>query len=239
MSTKRSNKKFFMGLAVAFLLPLSFYFITKALSKDKIHMPRYYGVDSVSAMNKDGKVVEDTIFHRISDLALTNQLGDKISLDSTLKGKILVVDFFFVSCPSVCPRLTGNMTMLQRAFRHNPRMETSLEGDVQFISITVNPERDTFPALRAYADHYYANHDHWWFLTGDKKLIYNFARNELKLTVGEGDGGPDDFIHTEKLTLIDRDRHIRGYYNGLDTAEVRRCADDIVLLTLEKDKPGR
>jgi protein SCO1/2 len=148
----------------------------------------------------------------------------------------LVIDFFFINCPSVCQKLTGNMTMLQRAFRKNPRMETSLESDVQFLSITVDPAHDTFPAMRAYADRFYANHDHWWFLTGDKQIIYNFARNELKVAVGPGDGGADDFIHTEKLTLIDRERHIRGYYDGLDTADVRRCADDIVLLTLEKEK---
>lgn len=225
-----------MALAVAFLLPLSFYFITKALSKDKIHMPRHYGVDSVVTVNVDGKMKDDTIFHKISDLSLTNQLGDKISIDSNLKDKILVIDFFFINCPSVCPRLTGNMTMLQKAFRKNPRMETSLENEVQFISITVNPEHDSFPAMRDYADRFYANHDHWWFLTGDKKIIYNFARNDLRLSVGPGDGGADDFIHTEKLTLIDKERHIRGYYNGLDTADVRKCADDIVLLTLEKEK---
>jgi protein SCO1/2 len=236
MAQKRSNNKFILGLAVAFLLPLSFYFITKALSKDKIHMPRYYGVDSVISNTANGKTHNDTVFHRISDLALTNQLGDKISIDSNLKGKILVIDFFFINCPSICPRLTGNIGMLQKAFRKNPRMEQSLDNEVQFVSVTVDPAHDSFQALRAYADRFYANHDHWWFLTGDKKAIYDFARNELRLEVGPGDGGADDFIHTEKLTLIDKDRHIRGYYNGLDTADVRKCADDIVLLTLEKDK---
>ena len=113
-------------------------------------------------------------------------------------------------------------------------MESNLDTAVQFISITVDPLRDSFQALRAYADRYKVNHDHWWFLTGDKKSIYDYARNELHLTVGPGDGGADDFIHTEDLILLDGNREIRGYYEGLDTASIRKCADDIVLLTLEK-----
>jgi len=223
-----------MGMAVAFLLPLSFYFITRILSKDKIHMPRHYFADSTGVKMVRGKKVDDSFFHRVADLAVINQLGDKISLNTTLKGKILVIDFFFTTCPIICPRLTGNMGMLQKAFRRNPRMESNLDTAVQFISITVDPLRDSFQALRAYADRYKVNHDHWWFLTGDKKSIYDYARNELHLTVGPGDGGADDFIHTEDLILLDGNREIRGYYEGLDTASIRKCADDIVLLTLEK-----
>lgn len=217
-----------MGLAVAFLLPLSFYFIARYLSKDKIHMPRHYGVERVENQH-------DTVYHRVANLSLTNQLGEKISTDSTLKGKILVVNFFFANCPTICPKLTGNVTLLQKAFRKNPKMENNLDTAVQFLSITVDPAHDSFQLLRQYADRFRANHDSWWFLTGDKKEIYNFARNELHLAVGPGDGGAEDFIHTEKLTLIDKDRFIRGYYDGLDTLQLRKCADDIVLLTLEKE----
>ncbi len=222
-------------MAVAFLLPLSFYFIARILSKDKIHMPSYYGVERVDTKVVDGKTVNDTIYHQVGNISLTNQLGDLIATDKTLKGKILVVNFFFVDCPTICPRLTGNMSMLQKAFRRNPKMESSLDTSVQFLSITVNPAHDTFQLLRTYADRFKANHDSWWFLTGDKAAIYNFARNELKLAIGPGDGGADDFVHTEKLTLIDRNRKIRGYYDGLDTVQLRKCADDIVLLSMEKD----
>ena len=225
-----------MGLAVAFLLPLSFYFITRFLSKDKIHMPGHYGVDHVDKRVDGSKEYYDTVYRTIAPITLTNQLGQQISTDSDLKGRILVVGFFFADCPIICPRLTGNMTMLQKAFRRNPKLENSLENSVQFLSLTVNPVHDTFQLLRAYADRFHVNHDQWWFLTGDKRTIYNFARNELHLTVGPGDGGAEDFIHTEKLTLIDKDRHIRGYYDGLDTVQLRKCADDIVLLTMEKDK---
>ncbi len=236
MTKRSSSKKFLIGIAVAFLLPLSFYFIARLLSKDKIYLPGYYVADSIDSISNDGKTEVDTVFHQVADILLTNQFGKQISVNDDLKNKILVVDFFFISCPTICPKLTTNMGLLQKAFRRNPKMERSLDTAVHFLSITVNPERDTFQALRAYANKYKANHDTWWFLTGAKKDIYNYARNELRVYATPGDGGADDFVHTEKLVLLDQDRYIRGYYNGLDTADLKRCADDIVLLTLEKKK---
>ncbi len=225
-----------MGLAVAFLLPLSFYMIAKVLSKDKIYLPGYYGVERVDSATVDGKVMLDTVYHKVSDLKLVNQLGQDVTLNGTLENRILVVGFFFTNCSAVCPKLAGNITMLQRAFRRNPKMENALDNTVHFLLISVDPANDTVNALRAYADRFGANHDHWWFLTGDKPSIYNYARNELKLSVGPGDGGADDLIHSQKLVLLDARRHIRGYYDGLDTVAIKHCADDIVLLTMEKEK---
>jgi protein SCO1/2 len=129
------------------------------------------------------------------------------------------------------------MALLQRAFRKTERR--SNDTIMQLISITVNPERDSFPAMRAYANRYNANHDHWWFLTGSKKDIYDYARNELHVSVQPGDGGADDFIHTEKIVLLDKERYIRGYYNGLDSIDMKRCADDIVLLSMQKNKKNK
>ncbi len=225
MTKKKSNSRFLIGLAVALVLPLSFYFVAKVLKKDKIKMPHFYRSETV--------VNKDTVFHQVKDLTLVNQLGDTISLNKTLKGKILAVDFMFTSCPSVCPKLTGNMKMLQWAFRKDPKKKRSMEEDVQLISITVNPEADSFPVLRAYADRYGANHDRWWFLTGDKEKIYDYARNELGLSLQPGDGNEHDFIHTQKIVVLDQERYIRGYYDGLDTAAISQCAYDISLLSIE------
>jgi protein SCO1/2 len=236
MTKRKSNKKFLLGLTVACLLPLSFYFIAKGLSRDKIHLPGYYVADRVDSSLVDGKMVKDSIFHQVADLRLTNQLGSLVSLNEDLKGRIVLVNFFFSTCPTVCPKLTAHMGMIQKVFRRNPKMDRSLENSVHFLSLTVDPERDSFPALRAYAERYNADHDHWWFLTGDRKDIYNFARKELRVVMEEGNGGADDFIHSQTMVLLDQDRYIRGYYNGLDTMEIRRCADDIVLLTLEKKR---
>jgi protein SCO1 len=236
MEVKRNNKKYFIGIAVAFGLPLFCYLLVTGLSKDTVHPPKYFVADSVAVkVDAHGKKTYDTCYHRVADIRLINQVGESVSLDSDLKGKILVIDFFFVSCPTICPRLTSNMAMLQRAFRKNKAKESSLDTVVQLVSMTVNPLCDSFKRLREYADRYGANSDHWWFLTGDKKQIYDFARNQVFVTAAPGDGGPDDFIHTEKMILVDRNRHIRGYFNGLDSIEVQKIADNIVLLTLEKD----
>ena len=238
MAQKRSNGKFFLGITVAVLLPLSFYLITNELSKGKVKMPGHYVIDKIDSQQVNGKLKADTSYHHMADITLTNQLGERISLNKDLKGKMLVIDFFFANCPSICPQLAKNMKLLQTSFRKDTRKEASLDTIVQFISITIDPAHDSFQALRAYADRFGANHDHWWFLTGDKKAIYDFVRNELHLSVGPGDGSADDFIHTGEFTLVDRDRYIRGYYDGLNDTAVRKCADDIVLLTME-NKHGK
>lgn len=231
---RKSNSRYILGIAVAILLPLSFYILAKALKKDRIAMPGYYIADTVLTLTVEGVEKPDTVYHRISDLRLVNQFGDEVGLNTDLKDKVLVVSFMFTNCPSVCPRIISNMKMIERAYRRDPKKKQSLNTDVQLISITVNPERDSFPVMRRYADRFRVNHDHWWFLTGDKQKIYEFARNELGLSVQPGDGGADDFIHSEKLVVIDRDRHIRGYYDGLDTMAVGKCTYDVSLLTMEK-----
>ena len=234
MTQKKSNKKIFLALVVAVLLPLSFYLVTNELSKGKVRMPRYYLIDKVDTSVVNGKQQIDTVYHQVADIELTNQLGEKVWLNKSLKGKAVVIDFFFTTCPSICPRLSKNMQLLQTSFKKDPKKEASLDTIVQFISMTVNPEHDSFRVLRDYADRFGANHDHWWFLTGNKKDMYAFMRNELGVSTGPGDGGAEDFIHTSRFVLLDKDRYIRGYYNGLDDTDVRKCADDIVLLTLER-----
>ncbi len=226
MSEKRSNKKFLLGITVALIIPVICYILAKELSDGTVKLPRRYVAETVA----NG----DTVFHQVGDLVLTNQLGQRVSLANDLKGRIVVVNFIFTNCPNVCPTLTGNMKLLQKSFKKDTKKQTSLDTVVHLISITVDPERDSFPALRAYADRFGANHDHWWFLTGDKKTIYDFARNEVQLPVGPGTGGADDLVHSERLVLIDKDRYVRGYYNGMDEKEAKQCADDIVLLTLER-----
>ncbi|MGC4059230.1 MAG: SCO family protein [Chitinophagaceae bacterium] len=109
---KNNNKKFFLGLTVAVLLPFSFYIIAKMLGKDKLAMPRYYNVASVNGPS-------DTVYHRVADVGFINQFGDHIRLNSDLRGKILVIEVFFAQCGSVCPKLTGNMAILQKAFKRN------------------------------------------------------------------------------------------------------------------------
>lgn len=230
----KKSKNFIIGIAVAVLLPLFLYLLVDNLSKGKVKMPSHYRPEGTRNIVIRGKNVVDTVYHKVADITLTNQVNERHSLNNDLKDKILVLNFIFTDCTATCPKLSESMRKLQKSFAKDPKKEATLESKVRFVTITVLPERDSVPRLRAYADRYGANPDRWWFMTGDKKAIYNYMKNELGLSAGEGDGGADDFIHTDKLVLLDQDRNIRGYYSGLADTSARRCADDIVLLTMER-----
>ncbi len=221
------NKKAVLALMLALILPFSGYYIVKYYSKHTVHMPNRYFFDSVNVSEKNGKRVNDTIWHKVKNIEFTNQLGKKVSLDD-LKGKILVVNFFFSRCPSICPGLARIMKRLQDSFKKN-------DSIVHFISISVDPQHDSVPQLRKFADRYNANHDTWWFVTGDKKEISHFAMKEMK--AGLADTEVDSaFIHTENFFLLDSNRIVRGWYNGFDTVKQAQLVQDIPLLMLEKDK---
>ena len=230
MSKSTRLKSILFGGLFSLFVPLGAYLFLKFNGHDgHIKLPSHFGIDNIDSSVKEGKMVYDTTFHKVNDIRLVSQLGDTVSLNETLKGKMLVVSFFFTSCQTICPQLTKNMKLLNKAFKKN-------DSVARFISISVDPENDSVAALRIYADKQDANHDKWFFLTGDKKAIYDFARKELKLNLVEGDGGKDDFIHPEQFVLIDKYRNIRGYYNGLDSNNVRLCAEDIALLQVEKNR---
>ena len=222
------NKKALLALMLVIVFPFAGYFIVKYYGENAVHMPgRYFLPDSVVVKEKNGKTVTDTIWHKVKNIEFTNQLGKKVSLND-LKGKILVIDFFFTRCPSICPGLAKNMKRLQDSFKKN-------DSIVQFISISIDPEHDSVPQLRKFADRYNANHDSWWFVTGDKKEIYDFALNEMK--AGLADTEVDSaFIHTENFFLLDSGRVVRGWYNGFDTLKQAQLVRDIPLLMLERDK---
>lgn len=222
------NKKAVLALMLAMVMPFAGYLIVDYLSKDAVHMPRrYFEPDRIDVIEKNGKTTTDTIWHKVKNIEFTNQLGKKVSLYD-LHGKIIVIDFFFTRCPSICPGLARSMKRLQDSFLKN-------DSIVQFISISIDPEHDSVPQLRAFADRYNANHDSWWFVTGNKKEIYNFALNELK--AGLADTEVDSsFIHTENFFLIDSSFIVRGWYNGFDTVKQARLVQDIPLLMLEKDR---
>lgn len=217
---------------MAILVPLAGYLIVDHYGKNVVHVPPYLIAERVDSVVKDEKTTYDTVYHQVKNFTLTNQLGEKVNLDD-FKNRILVVDFFFTSCPTICPTLTTNLKMVQEAYNKHDTL-------IQILSLSVDPERDTVEKLKTYADKHNIDPKNWFLLTGDKKEIYDLARYEFFVNAVQGDGGPDDFIHTEKFVVIDKDRYIRGYYNGLDTNEVRRMVNDIAVLHIAKDKkkPG-
>jgi protein SCO1/2 len=234
--TFRLSKKALIAILIALLIPITGYLIMKKASETSINMPRRYFYDTVLTSMKDGKQITDTVWQHIADIRLTNQLGRTVSLQEDTKGKVIVADFFFTRCPSICPYLTANMKKFQDALITKDRFKEINPNFVQFISFTVDPERDSVKALKAYADKFGVDPDFWWMLTGPKKEIYDFALNELKMGLVDGEGVDSNFIHTQKMVLMDKDHVVRGYYNGLDSADLSKLANDIVFIMLEKDR---
>ena len=234
--TIRLSKKALIAILIALLIPITGYLIMKKASETSINMPKRYFYDTVITRMQDGKRLTDTVWHPLADIRLTNQLGQSVSLRDDTKGKVIVADFFFTRCPSICPHLTANMKKLQDALITKDRFKEINPNFVQFISFSVDPERDSAKALKAYADKFGVDPDFWWMLTGPKKEIYDFALNELKMGLVDGEGVDSNFIHTQKMVLIDKDHVVRGYYNGLDSADLSKLASDLVFIMLEKDK---
>ena len=159
--------------------------------------------------------------HRVENFSFTDQDGSHFDI-SNWKNKIVVADYFFTSCPSVCPKVAVQLK----------RVQAFADKNVIINSFTVDPERDTIGKLKMYTIKMDIG-ENWHLLTGDKKSLYRFARKDLMLVATDGDGGPADFIHSENLVLIDPDKQIRGYYKGTDASEVDRLILDIKKLETE------
>jgi protein SCO1/2 len=182
----------------------------------------------------DGKLITDTVWHRLPDFELQNQLGEKVSWKN-MEGKTVVADFFFTHCPTICPKLTENMKRLQQEITNTNKVGDRNPDFLQFLSFTVDPERDSVEALKKWADRFQINPLNWWLLTGNKKTIYDLSIEHMKIPAVDGKGIDTSFFHTDRIVLIDKNRNIRGYYHGLDTMSIKQLAHDIIFLTLEKD----
>lgn len=168
----------------------------------------------------------DTTWFTVPTDRFINQHGDTFATD-VLRGKISVTQFFFTSCEGICPVISGNMFTVQKAFAGNQ--------DVKLVSYSVDPARDSVSALKKYSTRFNCDSAQWTLLTGDKKKIYDMARHGYLLpAIEEGDGGEEDFIHSDMLVLVDRNSIIRGYYTGTDTAQVRMLVEDVNILLNQK-----
>ena len=163
--------------------------------------------------------------HKIADFSLIDQNGDTIT-NNTYKSKIYIADFFFTRCATICPIMTGNMVLLQEIYKN--------DDEVMLLSHSVTPVIDSVPILKMYAKDKGIVDSKWHITTGDKKHIYDLARKSYFATLDEGDGGEQDFIHTEQFILVDKKRQIRGFYDGTDKEEVERIQKDIEILKKEQ-----
>ena len=194
----------------------TFYFVLQP----KVTLPIY----SPSMVSEE--LVEEDIryikkYHKINDFVLTNQNGELISQEF-YQNKIYVADFFFTTCPDICPIMTENIGYLQSELKN--------QTDVLLVSFSVTPNVDSVDVLRSYADLKKVDDAKWNLFTGSKKEIYELARKSFLVAKNDGDGGKYDMIHTENFVLVDKESRIRGFYDGTNEDEMKKLLVDITIL---------
>jgi len=153
----------------------------------------------------DGKEVVDTIYNTIPPFSFTNQYGDTVT-EKIVEGKIYVTDFFFTSCPTICPVMKRQMLKVYKEFKDNP--------DVMILSHTIDPEHDTPKVLNTFAKDLGIEGKQWQFLTGPKDKIYEIGQKSYLSAAQEDKTAEGGFLHSGAFILIDKDKHIRGMYDG-------------------------
>nr|WP_298995671.1 SCO family protein [uncultured Allomuricauda sp.] len=160
-------------------------------------------------------------YHTIADFELTNQNGESITQED-YANKIYVADFFFTTCPTICPIMTKNMAQIQGSILE--------DSDVLLLSHSVTPDIDSVAQLKKYALEKGVVDSKWNLVTGDKKQIYELARKSYLAVKTDGDGGPYDMIHTENFILVDKERRIRGFYDGTNSEDIEKLLEDLKIL---------
>jgi protein SCO1/2 len=215
---KYKSTLIFLFFFILFFVPV-LYFLVKPKNKLPVYNPTDVNPrlvdDSVKHISKD---------HKVANFKLINQNGKTITEDD-FKDKIYVADFFFTRCQTICPVMAVNMRDLQEYFKN--------DDEIKFLSHSVTPIMDSVPMLRVYATKKGAIDGKWEITTGDKKHIYDLARKSYFAVLDEGDGGDQDFIHTEQFILVDKKKQIRGFYDGTDKNEMKRIIKDIEILKKE------
>lgn len=182
------------------------------------------GRKSIQEKTVNGTVKFDTVYHRINDFTFTNQDSMKVS-NNTFKDKIYVADFFFTTCPTICPIMKTQMLRVYEHFKNNDR--------IMFLSHTIDPDYDTVALLHDFAERLGVSSKKWHFVTGPKEYIYEIGQNSYMVTAMEDDNEPGGYLHSGAFILVDADRHIRGLYDGTKEDQVDRLISDIPKLLRE------
>jgi protein SCO1/2 len=193
-------------------------------TSEKKVLPIYGNRQPVTKM-VNGKPATDTVYQTISKFKTVNQYGDSIS-NKSLDGDIYIADFFFTTCPSICPVMHRNMLNVYNAFKSR--------GDIRIISYTIDPKHDSVPVLKKYADKLGVSGNTWWFLQGKKDDIYKLSESYLVRKPQED--AKQQFIHDGSFILVDKQKRIRGAYDGTDPKQVDQMIADIKALQNEPDQ---
>lgn len=205
------------GILVSILaIPVFVFLFLKLYGKNHYSIPVYFATDSMLVNDK----YQITEAHTIPEFEFFNQ--DSVLFGSkNLKNKIYIADFFFTTCPGICPKMTSQLTRVQEAFAKFP--------DVNIVSFTVDPQKDSVVALKRYASEFRADSTKWNFLTGSKEKLYTLAQKGFFVSALEDQALPE-FIHSDKFILVDKAGRIRGYYNGTDRGDVDRLISEVQVL---------
>ena len=216
---KLFRKRDFITIGVILLFSAAaitlFYTILKPTETLPIYQPA-----EVNEKLVDTSIIHISKYHKVSDFKLINQNGEEITQEF-YKNKIYVADFFFTTCQDICPIMTKNMHLLQEELKE--------DNDILFLSHSVIPEVDTVQQLKKYAIENKVDDSKWNLVTGDKKQIYDLARKSY-LAVEDAEYGEFDMIHTENFMLIDKEKQIRGFYDGTNDLEIERLLKEIEVL---------
>jgi len=224
-----SGQKNILAAVIAVLIPVLFFlYFYNFKSPDGIkEIPKYKPTGIDSSKRGDGHPANDTIYHKVSPFAFVAHTGDTVT-HRDFRGHITVANFFFISCPTICPQMMESLESVQNAF---------YEDDVvKIISHTVNPEHDTVEALRKYALKHDAKEGKWYMVTGNRDSIYNIARWGYFVTAEQGSGPPTGFVHSPNLVLVDKKGVIRGYYDGTKEEEVNELVRNIGYLKMRYEQ---
>ncbi|WP_405562509.1 SCO family protein [Polaribacter sp. Asnod6-C07] len=215
---KSKSTLIFLIVFSAVSLPV-FYHLLKSDKKLKVYSPA-----DVNPSLVDASIKHITKDHTIANFELTNQNGDIIT-NKNYENKIYVADFFFTRCTNICIAMAYNMSELQEFYKN--------DDDVMFLSHSVTPNIDSVSVLKEYAINKGVIDSKWNVTTGSKKHIYELARKSYFAVIEDGDGGENDFIHTEQFVLIDKERRIRGFYDGTEKKDMVKLKEDVALLKEE------
>lgn len=167
----------------------------------------------------DGQIVMDTVYHQIADFSFTNQDGETVT-NQTVAGKVYVADFFFTSCPTICPIMKSEMLRIYERFGDHP--------DFKILSHSIDPTYDSVALLKDYSERLgVENSDTWHFLTGDQEHIFEIGQTSYMTTAMEDKEEPGGFLHSGAFILVDQNGHIRGIYDGTKSDQVNRLMNDI------------
>lgn len=208
-----------LGLVLFGISSVIIYLFYNALQPPKI-LPVY----SPSMVNEElvaQEIQHVRKYHTIADFSFTNQNGKTITQED-YKDKIYIADFFFTTCPTICPIMTKNMAAIQAKIIDNP--------EVLLLSHSVTPQIDSVAQLKKYAVEKGVVDAKWNLITGPKKDIYEIARKSYLAVKTDGDGGPFDMIHTENFILVDKERRIRGFYDGTKMEDIEKLLEDLNVL---------